>query len=64
MDTFSYVCFHLSMFRTMSALGLGVSPDHVFHMETESTGSGILSFSPARPRKVENQSVTNISLYK
>ena len=50
------------MFRTMSLLGLGVSPDHVFHMESESTESGILSFSPARPRNVENQSVTYISL--
>ena len=54
--------FYLSMFRKMSFRGLDVSPDHVFHMENESTVSGILSFSFARSRKVENQSVTYISL--
>lgn len=52
------------MLRTMSPLGLGVSPDHVRHIEKESTASGILCFSPARSRKVENQSVTYISLYR
>ena len=56
--------FYLSKLRTMSVLGLGVSPDHVRHIEKESTASGILCFRPARSRKVENQSVTYISLYK
>ena len=46
----------------MSLRGLEVIPDHAFHIENESVVSGILCFSPARSRKVENQSVTYIRL--